>query len=38
MKLKKTVLAFAGSCALASATFMPAVNAGTKTLDTYVID
>ena len=38
MKLKKTVLAFAGSCALASATLMPAVNAGSKTLDTYVID
>ena len=32
MKLKKSVMAFAGVCALASATLMPAVKAGSTTL------
>ena len=38
MKLKKIVFAFAGSCALASASLMPVVNAGSRTLDIYFMD
>ena len=37
MKLNNTATAFVGAFALASATLMPAVNAGSKVLDTYQI-
>ena len=37
MKLNNTAIAFVGACAVASATLMPAVNAGSKLLDTIQI-
>ena len=35
MKLNNTAIAFVGACSVASATLMPAVNAGSVILDTF---